>query len=464
MTMNRRNFLKTGLASAAVAGSGLPLARTTRAAPAANGAGSARNLIFLVSDGMSSGTLAIADQFIRWRDGRPSNWFALYEAGRVRRGLMETASNNSIVTDSAAASAAWGGGHRVNNGALNIGPDGTHHTPILVHAKQAGKATGLVTTATATHATPAGFTVNIPHRGDERAIARQYFEREVDVILGGGRPHFGGGLVAEFEAKGYGHARTTADLQRLVRTHTRLLGLFADGHVPYEIDRVNHEGLTSSVPSLKDMTVAALAALNRNTDGFLLQVEGARVDHAAHANDIAGLLFDQIAFDEAIGAAVTYANAVPDTLVIITTDHGNANPGLSSGDNGGQRHFSALSAFKGSHRAVLSRVNAGHSAEDIRERIREATGLGVSTGQADALRARLNNELQVPYTRMSSPDAVLGQIIANHTDIGWVGNAHTSDHVELCAFGPGSDQIRAFQKNTDLFTVMAKALDLRVEG
>lgn len=169
--MNRRDFFRVGAASAAVAGGGFHLIGSPRGDDGTSAARKARNVIVLVSDGMSSGTMSFADQFIRWRDGRASHWIDLYERGVVRRGLMETASLNSLVTDSAAAASSWGSGHRVENGAINVGPDGETYPTICGLAREAGKSTGLVTTARLTHATPAGFAANMADRNEEARIA-----------------------------------------------------------------------------------------------------------------------------------------------------------------------------------------------------------------------------------------------------------------------------------------------------
>ena len=465
--MNRRHFLRTGAISALIAGSGSAALRGSgRPTPRRAGGGTtARNVIFLVSDGMSAGTLSFVDQFIRWRDGRPSHWMRLYEEGIANRGLMDTASLNSIVTDSAAAAAAWGCGHRVNNGSLNIGPDGEEHPTILQLAKAANKSTGVVTTATVTHATPAGFAANVPSRAQQPRIAEQYLERKWDVILGGGNAFFapehredGRDLSGEFLEAGYALVRNTAELREHSSGKAPLLGLFARGNLPFEIDRLHHETMVNEVPSLKEMSLAALERLNQNPNGFVVQIEGARVDHGAHSNDIAGLVYDQIAFDDAIGAVADFVEKNPDTLVIITTDHGNANPGMNSGVNRGHDNFTTLNGFRGSHGPILSRIDKESSPETIRGVIEEVTGLGISMENAELMRARLNEEFRMPYTRMNGLTAVLGQILANHTDIGWVGHAHTSDHVELAAFGPGSERIKPFQKNTDLFTLMTDTL------
>jgi len=118
-----------------------------------------KNIIFLVSDGMSQGTLTMAELLRQRKEGRGSNWINLYREGKARSALMDMASLNSLVTDSAAASSSWGGGHRVNNGALNMGPSGEMYTPILKKFKQAGNAVGCVTSVPITHATPAGFSI-----------------------------------------------------------------------------------------------------------------------------------------------------------------------------------------------------------------------------------------------------------------------------------------------------------------
>src|SRR5690606_7079440 len=129
----------------------------------------AKNIIFLVSDGMSSGTLNMTDLYLRRKFGRASEWIGLYEQNLVSRALMDTASLSSIVTDSAAASSAWGGGHRVMNNSLNVGPKGEEYLPILQKFKRAGKKVGCVTTVAVTHATPAGFSV-VSSRSEERRV------------------------------------------------------------------------------------------------------------------------------------------------------------------------------------------------------------------------------------------------------------------------------------------------------
>jgi alkaline phosphatase len=433
--------------------------------------GKAKNIIFLVSDGMSQGTLTIADQFIQMRDSRKSHWLQMYLDHPVKRGMMDMTSASALVTDSAAASSSWGCGHRVPNGRINTSGDGTPHEPIMQIARRNGLRTGVVTTATVTHATPAGFIANSPGRQDEALIAKQYLERDVDVMLGGGMKFFSSSgrrddadLVGEFVKKGYKAVHNRDALLALPDGAHQLIGLYADDHISYEIDRLNSEELSTSVPSLAEMSIAALKALSAADEGFILQIEAARVDHAAHANDISGLIYDQLAFDDAVQVALQFQERHPDTLVIVTTDHGNANPGLNFGGGMAERDLGRLRDFKGSCRQIINMLgrSSRQNVDRVRETIEAVSGIGISQEHAQLFVDFRAGEWQAAFSKMNGGGGVLGQILANYTNIGWVGNGHTSDYTELAALGPGSELVQPFLKNTDVFGVMCKALDLKV--
>jgi alkaline phosphatase len=76
------------------------------------------------------------------------------------------------------------------------------------------------------------------------------------------------------------------------------------------------------------MTTRALDWFRRH-DKFILQVEGGRVDHGCHNCDAPAALRDMIAFDEALDVCLAFQKQFPDTLLVITTDHANGNPGLN---------------------------------------------------------------------------------------------------------------------------------------
>lgn len=450
--------MKTGALSTLLLGSGIVI---TGGCNAIRQPGKAKNVIFLVSDGMSSGTLQMADTYLRRNEGRPSHWIRLLEENVLKRSLMDMASADRIVTDSAAASVSWACGYRVNNGSVNITPDGTHQTPILPIFRDAGKSTGLVTTTEITHATPAGFAANVEHRSQAEEIAVQYLEREIDLLLGGGNNHLSSehrederDLYTDFGNAGYTIARTKGELFSGDSEEGRLLGIFSNGHLPYTLDHVNTPDLLENVPSLAEMTDLAIRNLAKNPNGFILQIEGGRVDHAAHGNDAAGLLFDQIAFDDAIAVVMEFARERDDTLVMITTDHGNANPGFSSAPDS---QFDNLAKFRHTNNWIRRELNQNSSIAEIRERIEYATGYEVPREEAEDFLASMKGEFRATYRRMQGASSVLGQVIANYTDVNWVGGSHTADYVELASFGPGSEAIDGFVKNTRLFEVMTQA-------
>jgi len=211
--LDRRSFLgislgsAAGLAAASAFSPALSRAREPNISATSKSGRKALNVIFMVSDGMSFGTLSLAEIATRVRNGQSTKWVELWGREGAKRSVMRTASADSLVTDSAAASSAWGCGAHINNDAVNFTPDGKMPVPILVQAAQNGKATGLVTTTRVTHATPAGFVANCPSRNSEGEIARQIIDRRVDVVLGGGSNYFPDALLA-----------TRPDL-RVLRTH-----------------------------------------------------------------------------------------------------------------------------------------------------------------------------------------------------------------------------------------------------
>jgi alkaline phosphatase len=472
---SRRAFLKSAVSGAAVAALPAALPASTGSAPSARRKGGeiggARNLIFLVSDGMSLGTLSMAQQFRRRREGRGTEWIGLYGREGVHRALVDTASASSIVTDSAAASSAWGGGMRVANGAINVGPRGELPQPLLDAARASGRATGLVSTATITHATPAGFAVNVPGRNDEDTIAERYLRSDVDLFLGGGsrfldpaRRADGKDLFAAFAEAGYAIARDRAALAA-APTAGRLLGVFSSGHMPFSLDRAASAELSAAVPTLAEMAEVALARLSAKGGdrGFVLQIEGARVDHAAHANDFGGLVHDQLAFDDALAVALRFAAGRDDTLVIVTTDHGNSNPGLN-GTGGAYRDtdaaFERSFTLRQTNDWIIDGLSAQSDAAAVQDRIVLGTGLNVSKAEAALVHRALRKDYADAYRARSTPVVVLGQVLANHLAVGWTGVSHTSDMAELVAMGPGSEVFSGLLLNVQVHGLVRQALEL----
>jgi alkaline phosphatase len=456
---------------------------------------------------MSHSTLTCADLLSHLERGKSLDWTALCRQPAARMGLMDMRSLNSLVTDSAAASSSWGCGARVMNGKLNQMRDGRNLATLYQLFGAAGWKKGLVTTAEITHATPAGFAVNVPDREQAGKIAVQYLERKVDVLLGGGRKFFDRkqredkrDLLADFKHAGYITMRNLEELQA-ADMDRRWLGVFENSHMPYWLDHKNDAKRRASTPSLAEMTAAALRWLGRQSN-FILQVEGARVDHACHSNDAAGAFYDMLAFDEALEVCLEFQKKVPDTLLVICTDHGNASPalnGMGGSYNQSPALFGNLRQVKRSFSGILDlmRTSRKYRGEALGAKEREAkqlnpeahpdwdiaeldrrltepdsserevifvkpigeiidvlhqtTGYKPSKRKASQFAPFLSKKGATLYDQMNSETAALGQLLANHLGVGFSGTSHTADYVKMTAYGPGADLFAGLLKNTDIF-------------
>lgn len=467
--MNRRKFLGQGLV-AAVGSTLLPevvVAQNNQADMFRKK--QAKNIIVLVSDGMSAGTLNMANVYSERLLGKTSNWISLYQNNEVVRGVMDMASANSIVTDSSAASSSWGGGARVNNGALNIGPKGEENLPIWHKMKAVGKKIGVVTTVPVTHATPAGFCVMNKSRNAQPQIALDYLELKLDIILGGGQKYFDSNkredkqdVYSKYRQAGY-HVCVDKNEMSKAKNNQPILGVFAEDALPYQVDRNNQPSQVVAAPSLAEMTSQAIAQMKNHSKGFALQIESGKVDWAAHANDVAGLIHEQLQFDEAIQVAMDFAREDGETLVIITSDHGNANPGTIYGKKNNER-FDALQQFTASNEAILNTITADFSAAKVRELIEQLNGFAPSEEEAKHLLSfyqGVNKTEDGLYNYRKVPFYDLAVLQGKNNSIGWISMDHSGDYVELAAYGPGSENIKGFQQNIELHHIILKAAGIK---
>lgn len=473
--MKRRDFFKNGsLTAAGIAVSPLLFANDRNQQAALYDAlenGEAKNIIFLISDGMSSGTLNMADLFMQRMNGKRSNWVQHIMDGTFKRSMMDTASASSLVTDSAAGGSAWGGGHRVPNGSLNVGVNGEEYKPILQKFQSIGKAVGCVTTVPITHATPASFCVNEKSRKNQEGIALQYLDLKFDVMMGGGHEYFSAieredkkDIYGAFEEAGFDVAKSKNELRELLDTEKPLLGVFNESALPFTVDQINEDKLQKTVPTLPEMTAVAIEKMKKNSNGFVLQVEGGKVDWAAHSNDTGGLIYDQVAFDDAVRVAMDFAREDGETLVIVTTDHGNANPGLFYGKDA-DRNFDRIKEFKHSNKWIMDGITKDTSPKMIIDLINFAQGYEISMEQAKYIKSLIDPlDEEELYDDYKKPFAELARIQKDYTSVGWADMHHSSDYVEVGAFGPGSELLPPYIENTFLHNMMLTAAGVATDA
>ena len=294
------------------------------------------NVIFCIGDGMGFEKVKAAGMYTHGEAGTLS-----FEAFPHRAEVM-THSADSPMTDSAAAATAMATGSKVNNGVIStaLPGDGSELYTLLEHFKDQGKSTGLVSTTFITHATPAAFGAHEPKRGNLAEIAEDYLNQtRPNVLLGGG----GNGIAeAAAEAAGYTVVTNRDELLALdAENITRVSGQFGDTNLPYEFDGLG------DLPHLSEMTATALKILTKNPTGFFLMIEGGRIDHAGHSNDIERNVCETVEFSKTVQVATNWAKGQADTLIIVTADHETG--GLKVLENNGKGSFPTVSWSTGGH-------------------------------------------------------------------------------------------------------------------
>jgi alkaline phosphatase len=468
--MNRRKFFRNGslvaIGTAVISPFELVAAEST--SDISGKRKKAKNIIFLVSDGMSTGTLNMTDLYLNRKTGKGTEWMQLYKDSRVSRALMDTASANSIVTDSSAGSSSWGGGVRVPNGTLNVGAKGEKYLPILQKFKMAGKKVGCVTTVPITHATPAGFCVNSESRNSQPEIAEQYLNLGFDVMMGGGNQYFSADkrkdkkdVYAAYAAKGWQVAKNRNEMMA-ASADKPLLGVFGEDSLPYYIDRNTDENIAVGFPTLAEMAQKAIDQMKSHPKGFVIQIESGKVDWAAHANDVAGLINDQIEFDEAIKVAMAFAEKDKNTLVIITSDHGNANPGLIYGKKAND-NFDSIQKYTRTNEWILNNIHRDSTTAKVREVIEFGNGTTVSEEDAKTVLSYYSDIQKGEdglYNYKKLPFKAFAEMQKKTNSVGWISMDHSADYVELAMYGPGSELLKPFVKNTDLHYLMLQAAEV----
>jgi alkaline phosphatase len=299
----------------------------------------AKNVIFINGDGMGAAAREAARLHLAGLDGQ------LTMDRLPASGQLTTAPHDpkAVITDSAAAATAWATGQKTYNGAISVDTAGKPLPTLGAQAKAAGKATGLVTTAQVTDASPAAFFSNTADRGRQDEIARQYLEvSKPDVILGGGEDWWlPAGTVGAFpdnpaedpteasrgtkgnlidQAKRSGYTYVTSARALTDARNGKLLGLFSNEEMFQQ--RPEGQGdVYNPVVDLPTMTSKALNTLDKNKKGFFLMVEEEGIDEFAHSNNGTRVLQAMQQLEKTVAVARAYQATHPDTLLVVTGDH-----------------------------------------------------------------------------------------------------------------------------------------------
>jgi len=452
--------------------------------------GKAKNVIVFIVDGLSIPTITAArihEGQLAGVDGESHS--LAFETLLPHTALVKTYTHDSQVADSAPTATAITSGVKSLNGTIGVDQTavledcstqaGATTMSIFEQAEEAGLSTGIISTARITHATPAAayaHTVGRDWEADKNLpedavgkcadIAAQLIDSDFgdgfDVVFGGGRSNFMLSTQKDPEDETKTGARNERDLiaewqekyadgtyiwnkegfDGLTPETTKVLGLFNGSHMQYEADRESDAG---GEPSIAEMTVKAIDILEKNEDGFVLMVEGGRVDHAHHAGNAARALTDAIAVSEAVKAAYDAVNP-EETLILLTADHSHVfsiagyptrnNPILGiagTGDDG--LPYTTLGYMNGPGTKMLEEGAdiSTMSAEDVRAALQRADLNEVDTTDIDYLQQAL-----IPMGSES----------------------HAGDDVAVFAQGPQAYLFDGVIEQNLIYHVMAKAIGL----
>jgi alkaline phosphatase len=296
-----------------------------------------QNIIFFIGDGMGVShiyaTMTISSDM-------------LFLEKFPYTGFNKTYSVDNYVTDSGAGGTALACGITTKNGMIGVRPDSTPVPSITEVVHEKGLATGVVSTSSVTHATPASFVAHNANRNRYEEIATDFLNGSIDIFMGGGENNFnrrrdGSDLTIKLKEQGFS---VVYSLDELKNTESaKIAALLAEGHM-LKVSEGRGDALSQ-------MTQKAIESLSKNDNGFFLMVEGSMIDWGGHDNDFGYITSEMIDLDNAIGVALDYAEKNGNTLIVVTADHetgGLTLPGGSLEDHTAMPKFST-----GEHTGVM---------------------------------------------------------------------------------------------------------------
>lgn len=446
----------------------------------------AKNVILFIGDGMGVSTITAARIYAGQSRGVDGESYSLTMETLPNVALSKTYSHDSQVADSASTATAMVTGVKTRSRTLGLTQDAAfgdcasaagHGTDTIFElAEQAGLATGVISTARLTHATPAATYAESASRNWEidgamigpaegcKDIAAQFIDWDAgdgfEVAMAGGRRMFLPNETPDPEYEGKTGQRTdgrdlTAEWTHKSNQHyviydragfdgidfssdARVLGLFEPSHMEYELDRAEDKG---GEPSLSELTKAAITRLSQNEKGYVLMVEGGRIDHAHHNDNAARALSDTVAFDDAIAAALEMTSS-DDTLIIVTADHS---------------HTLTISGYPARGNPILGVVKYVGGKTALGADGKPYTTLGYMNGKS-ACKGK-DGEWDCSRQDLSDVDTEDKDFLQQSL-VRMPSETHGGEDVAIFASGPGSELVEGVMEQNEIFHVMGAASGL----
>ena len=266
-----------------------------------------RNVILLIGDGMGLAQI---------KAGLSANYGTLSITNIRNVGLSRTEASDSDNTDSAAGATALSTGKKTNNRSVGTDSSGATLQTIPLLIRPHGIESALLSTGDATDATPASFYAAQPERDWSEKIAYDFLQRPSSILLGGVPAWYKDESKKDkyetlLKKAGYKISYSLADFKQ--ETALKQVVFLPDTAIrPVKDGR----GLL-----LKESLERSISLFQTHKKPFFIMAEGAQIDHGGHANDLPYVVTEMLDFDQAIAAALEFADQDKHTLVIITADH-----------------------------------------------------------------------------------------------------------------------------------------------
>lgn len=431
-----------------------------------------KNVIMMIPDGTSVGVYSAA------------RWFKYYNGMEDKlhidpyfTGTVTTFSSNAPIGDSAPTGSCYATGILQQTGNVAIHPEVSENDLFPVDASRTyqpaatileaskiekKKAVGLVVTCEFPHATPADFSAHHYNRGNYKALAPQIAYQNIDVVFAGGNSILTDDIKNHFTSNGTTLIQNDKEALFNYNGAGKVWALFGERGLPYNIDRN-----PDKVPSLSEMTEKALEILSKNENGFFLMVEGSQVDWAAHANDAATMIDEYLAFDEAVGKAMAFAEKEGNTVVVVAADHGNSGISIGSRNCPGydklslEQLFGTVSKYQLSANGLES-ILINTKPEEIKAVFKQYTDIDITDEELESLLASKNYK-EADYMKVASSNNLahnIVNILNSRTCFGFTTGGHTGEEVLLASYHPQGDLLKGHVKNTELNQYLQKVTGL----
>jgi len=337
----------------------------------------AKNVIFLIGDGM--GLTQVSAAAIKNNNELFIKKFPVI-------GIHNCQPSEGLITDSAAGATAFSTGQKTFNGAIGLSADSSSYQTILEQCDAMGMNTGMVATSTIVHATPASFISHRPSRKQYEDIAADFMDTEIDYFVGGGKRYFDRrsqddrNLAEEMQKRGYVVSDYfQEDFENVNIDSKSNFAFFTADDDPIPFSKGRDYLLSASKAGMEFLKIHDDP---NDTKGFFMMIEGSQIDWGGHANNADYVISELLEFDNAVGAALRFAQEDGETLVIVTADHETGGMAINSGSTVDSLKISFSSGY---HTAALIPVYAyGPGAElfggfyentDIYHKLKIAMGL-----------------------------------------------------------------------------------------